>query len=69
MRRVHEYHESLRQVATDYGVSRETVRRLLRTSGEKRAGDEAVLLSSSSAGRAQRDPSCMFKWGQRETVL
>src|ERR1051326_3023844 len=31
VRRVREHHESLRQVATEYGVSRETVRRLLRT--------------------------------------
>ena len=38
VRRVREHHESLRQVATDYGVSRETVRRLLRTSSMNRAG-------------------------------
>ena len=38
VRRVHEQHEPLRQVATEYGVSRETVRRLLRTAGKKRAG-------------------------------
>src|SRR6266480_4522860 len=38
VRRVREHHESLRQVATDYGVSRETVRRLLRTSSINRAG-------------------------------
>ncbi len=38
VRRVREHHESLRQVAADYGVSRETVRRLLRTSGKESAG-------------------------------
>ena len=38
VRRVSEHHESLRQVAADYGVSHETVRRLLRTSRNHRAG-------------------------------
>ena len=38
VRRVVEYHESLRQVAADYGVSHETVRRLLRASRNQRAG-------------------------------
>ena len=38
VRRVIENHESLRQVAVDYGVSHETVRRILRTSRHHRAG-------------------------------
>jgi len=38
VRRVREQHESLRRVAAEYGVSRETVRRLLRTSGKESAG-------------------------------
>ena len=38
VRRVCEHHDSLRQVAADYGVSPETVRRLLRAAHEKRAG-------------------------------
>ena len=38
VRRVREHHDSLRQVAADYGVSHETVRRLLRASHERRAG-------------------------------
>jgi hypothetical protein len=38
VRRVREHHESLRQVAAAYGVSHETIRRLLRTSGKERAG-------------------------------
>ena len=38
LRRVLENQEPLRQVAADYGVSHETVRRLLRTSRKKRAG-------------------------------
>ena len=38
VRRVIEHHESLRQVAADYGVSHETVRRFLRTSRGHRAG-------------------------------
>ena len=38
VRRVREQHESLRQIAADYGASHETVRRLLRASREKRAG-------------------------------
>ena len=38
VRRVIENHESLRQVAADYGVSYETVRRILRTSRHHRAG-------------------------------
>ena len=38
VRRVIEHHESLRQVAADYGVSHETVRRILRTSPNHRAG-------------------------------
>ena len=38
LRRVLENQDPLRQVAADYGVSRETVRRLLRTSRKKRAG-------------------------------
>jgi hypothetical protein len=38
LRRVIEHHESLRQVAADYGVSHETIRRLLRTSRHHRAG-------------------------------
>ena len=38
VRRVHEQHESLRHVAADYGVSHETVRRILRTSRSHRAG-------------------------------
>src|SRR5260221_14679069 len=33
-----EHHEPLRQVASGYGVSHETVRRLLRTSRNNRAG-------------------------------
>ena len=36
--RVIERHESLRQVAADYGVSYETVRRILRTSRNHRSG-------------------------------
>ena len=36
--RVIEHHESLRQVAAEYGVSYETVRRLLRASRNQRAG-------------------------------
>ena len=36
--RVREHHEPLRQVAADYGVSHETIRRLLRTSPNHRAG-------------------------------
>ena len=38
VRRVIENHESLRQVAAEYGVSHETVRRLLRTSRNHGAG-------------------------------
>ena len=38
VRRVIEHHESLRQVATDYGVSHETIRRILRASRNQRAG-------------------------------
>ena len=38
VRRVSEHHASLRQVAADYGVSHETVRRILRTSRNHRAG-------------------------------
>ena len=40
IRRVMENHESLRRVAADYGVSHETVRRILRTSRNRnhRAG-------------------------------
>ena len=38
VRRVIENHESLRQVAADYGVSHETIRRILRTSRNHRAG-------------------------------
>ena len=38
VRRVSEHHESLRQVAADYGVSHETVRRILRASRHDRAG-------------------------------
>ena len=38
VRRVSEHHESLRQVAADYGVSHETIRRILRTSRTHRAG-------------------------------
>ena len=38
VRRVMENHESLRRVAAAYGVSHETVRRILRTSRHHRAG-------------------------------
>ena len=38
VRRVIEHYESLRQVAAEYGVSHETVRRLLRSSRNHRAG-------------------------------
>lgn len=38
VRRVIEHHKSLRQVANDYGVFRETIRRILRTAGKERAG-------------------------------
>ena len=38
VRRVIENHESLRQVAAEYGVSYETVRRILRASRNHRAG-------------------------------
>jgi len=38
LRRVREHQESLRQVAAEYGVSHETIRRLLRTSDKERAG-------------------------------
>jgi hypothetical protein len=38
VRRVVEHHEPLRQVAADYGVSHETIRRILRTSRHHRAG-------------------------------
>jgi Sigma-70, region 4 len=38
VRQIREHHESLRQVAADYGVSRETIRRLLRTTGKRSAG-------------------------------
>jgi hypothetical protein len=38
VRRVIENHESLRQVAADYGVSHDTVRLILRTSRHHRAG-------------------------------
>ena len=38
VRRVRENHESLRQVAAHYGVSNETVGRLLRNSDKERAG-------------------------------
>ena len=38
VRRVMEHHESLRQVAAEYGVSHETIRRLLRSCGKERAG-------------------------------
>jgi hypothetical protein len=38
VRRVIEHHESLRQVAAEYGVSYETVRRILGASRNHRAG-------------------------------
>ena len=38
VRRISEHHESLRQVAAEYGVSYETVRRILRASRNQRAG-------------------------------
>jgi hypothetical protein len=38
VRRVREHHNSLRQVAADYGVSHETIRRILRTCRNHRAG-------------------------------
>jgi len=38
VRRIIENHESLRQVAAEYGVSHETVRRILRASRNQRAG-------------------------------
>ena len=38
VRRIIEHHESLRQVATEYGVSHETIRRILRASRNHRAG-------------------------------
>lgn len=38
VRRVIEHHASLRQVAADYGVSHETIRRILRTSHNHKAG-------------------------------
>ena len=38
VRRVREQHESLRQVAAHYGVSYETIRRLLRSCGKENAG-------------------------------
>jgi hypothetical protein len=38
VRRVMEDHESLRRVAAEYGVSHETVRRILRTFRNHRAG-------------------------------
>jgi hypothetical protein len=38
LRRVLEDHEPLRQVAAAYGVSYETIRRLLRASRKKKAG-------------------------------
>ena len=38
VRRVMENHESLRQVAAEYGVSHETIRRILRTSRNHSAG-------------------------------
>jgi site-specific DNA recombinase len=38
MRRVREHHESLRQIAAEYGVSHETVRRLLRASDKESTG-------------------------------
>ncbi len=38
VRRVLENHEPLRQVAAEYGVPRETIRRLLRTTGKRSAG-------------------------------
>src|SRR5437588_2327069 len=38
VRRVIEHQESLRQIAADYGVSHETIRRVLRTSRNHRAG-------------------------------
>ena len=38
LHRVIENHESLRQVAAEYGVSYETVRRILRASRNQRAG-------------------------------
>jgi len=38
IRRFMEDHESLRRVAAEYGVSYETVRRILRTSRNHRAG-------------------------------
>jgi hypothetical protein len=36
--RVREHHEPFRQVATDYGVSHETIRRLLRGCGKESTG-------------------------------
>jgi hypothetical protein len=36
LHRISEHHEPLRQVAADYGVSQETVRRLLSTSRKKK---------------------------------
>jgi hypothetical protein len=38
VRRVMEHHESLHQVAAEYGVSHETIRRILRTSRNHRVG-------------------------------
>jgi hypothetical protein len=38
VRRVIENHEALRHVAADYGVSHETVRRVLRSCGKESAG-------------------------------
>ena len=38
IRRVMEHHKSLRRVAADYGVSHETIRRILRTSRNHTAG-------------------------------
>ena len=38
VRRIIEHGESLRQVAADYGVSHETVRRILRASRNHKAG-------------------------------
>lgn len=53
VRRVREQHESLRQVAAQYGVSHETIRRLLRTSDKESAGETALIPRCLSLGTSE----------------
>src|SRR5947209_2358110 len=67
LQRVLENHESSRKVAADYGVSRETIRRLVRAS--KKAGSSfslyvlSVLAKSRSLTNRTDRPSCTIERG------